>query len=256
MLRITHRQRQGFDQQSRERFVTEMVDHLGPRSPLHLKVLGDEGLRRAIRFGIDRAAARGYTQRGPVRLWLELMLLFGGRFDEDPLVPAEVRPLLTCRDPDRQLPISRDLQAEACLWIRRIAGPGNAHTRQALARVHELVERNWAPRPDDLVEQLLGAIGWAHPHQFELLGAEPHRRLIEGALEQARALGIGTLQGQTLFPVLAFLVGAGFARDPLYPWISATLADAEASNPDERAARLDRRARTYLRHVITNLKIA
>lgn len=233
-----------------------MAVHLGPRSPLQLQVLGEEGVRRFIRFGIDRAAAHGYTCRGPVRLWLELMLLFGGRFDDDPLVPPQLHRLLDCSDPDRQIPQAQALHAEACQWLHQVGGPDHAHTRQALARVHELSSQAWTPRPADLNVQVLHLVGWIHPRQLELLGIDAHRRAIDDALAQARERGITTPQGQALFPVLACLVGAGFAHDPLYPWITETLNDPAVPDPDERAARLERRVRTYLSQVVAKLGIA
>ena len=56
-------------------------------SPPLFKAVGEEQMRKAIRFGIGRADSYGFTFRGPVRLYLELMLLFGSHFDTDPQYP-------------------------------------------------------------------------------------------------------------------------------------------------------------------------
>ena len=50
-------------------------------------VLGKEGLVGVIRGGIKRAAKHGFTFTGPMRLFLELCLLFGSGFDEDVQYP-------------------------------------------------------------------------------------------------------------------------------------------------------------------------
>lgn len=49
--------------------------------------VGDEQMLKAVRFGITQARNHGFTFRGPVQLYLELMLLFGSYFDTDPQYP-------------------------------------------------------------------------------------------------------------------------------------------------------------------------
>jgi hypothetical protein len=68
-------------------FEDEMVGHLAAFSPPLFRAVKEPQLREAIRFGTARAAAYGITFRGPVRLYLELMLLFGSHFDTDPQYP-------------------------------------------------------------------------------------------------------------------------------------------------------------------------
>jgi hypothetical protein len=52
--------------------------------------------------------------------------------------------------------------------------------------------------------------------------------------------------------VLMHAFGHGCFSDPLYPWIARTLQDARADDPQSRAARLEKRAKTWLRHVLQN----
>jgi hypothetical protein len=51
---------------------------------------------------------------------------------------------------------------------------------------------------------------------------------------------------------LMFAFGHGCTRDPLYPWISHTLADEKIVSPAARAERLEKKARTWLDHVIAS----
>ena len=255
MLVISRAQQEVFRSVARTAFEADMVEHLRTRSVFHAQALGDARLKAAVRFGIDRAAARGYSLRGPVRLWLELMFLFGGYFDEDPLLPAAAAPVITCDDPDRQMQLAERLHAVACDVLARTSGPDNVHNRAALGRLKSLVSGEWVTQREGLEEQVFSTFALAHPQKIEVLGEGPHRRLIAIAIRQAERRGITTPAGIALFPVLAFIVGSGFARDPLYPWISRTLDSPRPMTPDERAARLERRARTYLRHVLENLRI-
>ena len=48
-------------------------------------------MRREIRFGLERAGSYGFTIRGPVRFYIELMVRLGCDFDTDPPYPGRPR---------------------------------------------------------------------------------------------------------------------------------------------------------------------
>ena len=48
--------------------------------------------------------------------------------------------------------------------------------------------------------------------------------------------------------MLAF--GHGCGADPLYPWIAGTLKDEAITDPETKAKRLERKALTWLEHVL------
>ena len=90
MLAIRPEQMKVFEDVAMRRFEDEMVEHVKSnaiRARL-CKVLGDEQLRVAIRQTITRAGKFGFTNRGPIRLYIELAFLFGSDFDTDPQYPA------------------------------------------------------------------------------------------------------------------------------------------------------------------------
>ena len=51
---------------------------------------------------------------------------------------------------------------------------------------------------------------------------------------------------------LMFAFGHGCANDPLYPWIANTLRDERIADSAARADRLERKALTWLNHVLAN----
>ena len=50
--------------------------------------------------------------------------------------------------------------------------------------------------------------------------------------------------------VLKFAFGHACTNDPLYPWILRTLKDQRIVTPAARASRLERKAITWLEHVV------
>ena len=101
MLVIREAQMEAFKEATRRTFEDEMVAHLAEFSPPLFKAIGEEQMRKAVHFGIGRADSHGFTFRGPTRLYLELMLLFGSYFDTDPQYPWAAE-ILSNRDPDSQ----------------------------------------------------------------------------------------------------------------------------------------------------------
>jgi hypothetical protein len=84
---IRREQMQALGQAALRAFEDEMVVHLADFSPPLFRAVKEDQLRIAIRLGIARAGEYGITFRGPIRLYLELMLLFGSHFDTDPQYP-------------------------------------------------------------------------------------------------------------------------------------------------------------------------
>ena len=86
-ITFSDRQMDAFALSIRQRFEKEMVDHLHTFAPPRCELAGLEAVTQLVSLGIDRAHAWGFTKRGPVRLYLEMLMLFGWGFDEDPLFP-------------------------------------------------------------------------------------------------------------------------------------------------------------------------
>jgi hypothetical protein len=80
-MRIRKKQMDALGAAVERRFEDEMIAHLDAFSPPLFKATGEEQMRQVIRLGISKAAAYGFENRGPVRLYLEMMLLFGSHFD-------------------------------------------------------------------------------------------------------------------------------------------------------------------------------
>src|SRR5215469_1145632 len=111
-----------FRRAARRAFEDEMVTHLTEFSPPLIKTLGEEQLRNAIDFGIVRAASHGLTYRGPVRLYLELMLLFGSYFDDDPQYPWAGE-ILSSHDAASQMERADRLYQRTIEYRKITAGP-------------------------------------------------------------------------------------------------------------------------------------
>jgi hypothetical protein len=228
-----------------EHFEDEMVVHLRGFVPRHAEVIGEDWLRRSIRFGVERAAGHGVTNPGLLRFYVELMFLFGGRFDEDPLFPWAGEIL---RDPrfadevsriDRLYQATRDYLVATDRWGRSLAIP-------MLRRIKQLRIEDISPDHPGFERRLIDALASIDPQRCAYLGDPPLDALARRAPEVAARHGLSAQPGVVVAAGLMFFVGHGFAEDPTFPWIEDTLHHPAIKDPETRARRLQKRMEIYV----------
>lgn len=245
MLKIRAEQVSALDQAIARSFEDDMARHLRRFVPPLAEVVGESGLRRAIRWGIERAERHGFTYRGPVRLYIELMALLGGQFDIDPLLPWAGEILRDPETPD-QMDRGDDLHERATAHLGEVQGLDDQHLNAALDALHGARFEDYPASREGYESLVLGGLKAIHPRKCEAAGDPALRALIRRGVELARGHGPVSDQGAALFIVLPFMLGHGFASDPFYPWIAETLADPRIGDPPRRVERLHARARAYL----------
>jgi hypothetical protein len=248
MLVIRQEQMEDFNQVARARFEDEMVAHSKDFSPRLCEVIGEEQLRVALRSAIQRAEAYRFTNRGPIRLFIELMFLFGSAFDTDPQYPWAAEIL---RASDDQMQRAERLYEKTLDYQEKVSGPDAVNTRKALEGLLTLAEQQALPFSDkDFTPGILREMSRIFPQKAAYIGEERLREVVqEGRAEAKKCLFI-TVRGEGLMIVLMFAFGHGCTDDPLYPWITRTLSDKRITSAPARAGRLERKARIWLSRVL------
>lgn len=249
MLVIRREQMEVFRQAIRTAFENEMVGHSKAFSPRLCEVLGEEQLRVALCRVMDRADGYGLTNRGPVRLFIELMFLFGSAFDTDPQYPWAAQILHAADD---QMQRAERLYENTLEYQDKVSGPNAANTRKALKDLAVLARQPFPFASHDFVASMLQAMTRVFPQKAAYIGAEGLQALIREGSTEARRYGFLTVRGEALLVALMFAFGHGCTDDPLYPWIARTLQDDKITDPVARAERLARKAVTWLEHVVAS----
>lgn len=68
-----------------ESYIDEIAEHCGVIFPRLIPLYRKEDFCSHIQQGITLAKKAGYTQRGPVRLYIDMMIILGANFERDPL---------------------------------------------------------------------------------------------------------------------------------------------------------------------------
>lgn len=252
MLQLREEQYQSLEDAARSRFKGEMLAHLSAFSPPLAKTLGDEGLLRVIDLGLDRSAGYGFTLRGPVRLYLELMLLFGSHFDTDPQYPW-CRRILSDPFGGTETTKADHLYREVVIYRQAVAGPNDRFTIAALRDLDSLCAAPLAVRSDQFEADLHALIAAVYPQKASFIGDDGLGRLIDLGVDSARRMDFTSTRARALFVILMFAFGHGCLDDPLYPWIHRTVQDPRIVDSAARAKRLETKARTWLGQVLDHL---
>lgn len=249
MIIINEKQMAGFKAAALTNFESEMVTHCSEFSPRLYTVLGEAQVRSVVHQALERAALYGFTHKGPVRLFIDMTLLFGSDFDTDPQYPwAQMVLIETGSIP--QMKRAEHLHKKAADYIEKVNGADDIYTFQALERIAAMTRNTAEFSSDAFVPQMREQVAQLYPEKAAYLGDTALERLCHNGMERAKDYGMTTGHSFAVMSTLMLAFGHGCADDPLYPWIMRTLNDKRIADPMSRAKRLEKKATTWLMRVI------
>lgn len=249
MLIIRKDQLEAFREAATRQFEQEMLIHLQAFSPPLFKAVGNEQMLSVIRLGIKRAQGYGFNLFGPVRLYLDLMLLFGSYFDSDPQYPWAAEILVRSNE-ENQMQQAEQLHVQTMDYRAKVSGPEDIYTLMALRKISEFARLNSAFPNDNLADYLRVELVKLYPQKALYIGPSASQLLINKALAGAQQQRFTSVRSVVLVTLLMSAFGHGCGIDPLYPWIGKTLNHPGIDNPDERATHLEKKAMIWLDHVL------
>ena len=251
MLVMRKEQMAALKQLAQHGFEAEMLDHLAGFSPRLFKLAGKEAMQRAISFGIERAKSYGFDLRGPVRLYLELMVLFGSHFDTDPQYPWAAEILADAKSasvPQAQRAERLYMKAVECRQM--IAGPNEAYVLKASRKIAQIIRHSPELPPDDFTSEMLRLAKSVHPEKADYVGDGVLETLIRKGMDAARTQGLSNARGASLLFMLLLAFGHGCDADPFYPWIRRSRENGVAEEPETMEIRLKTTALSWLDYLL------
>jgi hypothetical protein len=245
MLKIRPDQMKVFEEAALRRFEEEMVAHLRQLAPQHCNAVGEEGLFQVVRTGFQRANNYGLTNRGPVRFYLDLMMMLGSDFDTDPQYPWAAVLLKDSAVPD-QMDRAELLYEKAMDYSAKVFGQGYEQEKAAVRRASLVKYEDLPSFTQDSVGELVKYFEKVFPEKVSYLGEPPMSALAARAKTLSEQHRLAPERGPIVLAGLMFAFGHGVTIDPQFPWVSATLVK-DTQDAATRTERLFRRALTYQR---------
>ena len=251
-MQIRREQLEALENAAARRFESEIVEHVREFAPRLFSILGEPAVRAFARNGIVRAAKYGFSQRGPAKLYVEMMLSFGTEFDSDPQLPWASQ-VLSDQAPMEPMLRAELLYREMLKYVHRVAGPGNQFALEALKRFQRSRPEDLEAAPGEFTGKMVRAFAALYPEKAQYAGEPVLRQLVTTATARAVAAGVTAERGRAVIAGLMFGFGHGILDDPLYPWVAATLNEPPADDGNVRALRLYEKARLYADHMLKNM---
>ena len=254
MLVIREEQVSSLQQAGLNNFENDLIEYFSIEfAPKHCEVIGNERVRKVIRRGIKKAQNYGFSSRGPIRFYLELMFMFGGRFDTDPQYDWVTKILVDSETNDEMKRIKR-LYTDVLAYLDKVPGSNRENAIAAFQKIHAMDFDNAVDENREMEAQVKELLKRIYPQKYEFIGKEKIVRVIERGKYTADRFQIVSKPGRMLFIALGFAIGHGFADDLLFPWINSTLTDKNFKEPDERIERLKKKVKIFVSKVLKNLE--
>jgi len=206
-------------------------------------------MRDVILCGMNRAESYGLTFRGPVRLYLELTLLFGSSCDADCQYPWAAE-ILANHEVGPQMQRAHWLYERSMDYRKNVAGPDDAYSIVALRRIASLARHPPNLSASSFVQDMLSFIEYCYPEKAAYVGNRGFETLIHQGMDKTKRRGLLSVRGTALVVVLMVAFGCDCDADPLYPWIGKTLNDDSTADTEVSALRLEKEALTWLDHAL------
>jgi hypothetical protein len=246
MLVIRQSQLKALGSVSRSEFEIQLVRHFVRFYPRECRLAGNSQVQKLAGMGIERAFRHGYLSQREASLYVNLMIILGCDFDRDPQIPWAARQIDDERIRGRFRRIQRVHQS-AIRYLEQTVGDNNRHIARAMIRLRDY-RLDEAPNSSGsrLATDLATLLARFYPEKSSYQGEEAMRQIITHAAASAGTFGIASGRGHTVYTTLAFMLGSGFASDPLYPWAGRALLDDRFPDESARVDELHREAISYL----------
>jgi hypothetical protein len=250
---IRPEQMKALEQGSLRAFEDRTFEHVSRLFPQFIKLCGESCVRDAIQHGWRRARTFGVTSERGVWEFIDVSLMLGAGFDDDPRFPwAPI--ILHDADTGERERMER-LLAEAMAYVEATRTDFPAWGGDA-RRLSNGIRKLRAESSEHLVTsttpgfkaRLRAFYAELLPARYKHAGDDVLEEVLETGIHHARRYGLSTERGTATYTTLAFLLGAGFTKDPVHPW--ATAAVAAQVDANEKADLLFDSAWAELRKVL------
>lgn len=244
MIIIRKKQMGVFEEFALTGFEQELVEHLKLFEPELCKAAGDEGVRKTVQLCIERAKGYGFTKRGSICFYLELMSVLGIDFDTDPQLYWAYETLgdESLGDENSRTNLLYDRMT---IFMDEVIGEDKKHLISALKKLNSLDLEEQAANTTLTTETIIELMASIYPEKVDFVGHEKLSELISLSSSEATDFSLPSPGGTITLASLKLALGHGICRDPLYPWISATLEDHRIKNGDGKLRRLLKKIRVY-----------
>lgn len=201
-----------------ENYIGELLVHCDECYPHLRKTMGEEKLRLALRDGVEKAEQNGFTQRGPVQFYIDMLVSFGAGFETDPQYPwihlslEESKELSQIERTSKLYHLTKD-------YFEHILGGQSQYFFNAAEKAHKLKLEELEIYKTGFTSYMHKLLKEYYPQKYESSGEEAMTALItQGEKKAEMDYGFTQARPAAIIVALMFLMGHEFDHDPFFEW--------------------------------------
>lgn len=249
ILTLTQLQTDALEQQQKQLLWYEIRDDFYHRFPRKTRSLGKQNVNAFIDLIIKKTSEYQLTRRDQVKQYLELALILGSHFDDDPLLKKWIQePIKKAYKSSSSLIQLKDTLAEP---MRNSMGDEMSVYRQRLISIMQKNICHLATITN--VEHIIPFVKSLYPERCAELPVEAIPHLYEKSLPFYLKQGFYSYKSHSLLLSIQLFLGYGVFSDPLYPWVIKLTSYDSTISDEQRINTLIFYAKKRIRKEIINL---
>jgi hypothetical protein len=252
MLTIRKEQVKVFKEQKLQDFIDEMTRHIQEFTPQQFKITGEANIRKVIKLGILRAENYGFTYRGPVQFYIELMFMLGSDFDTDPQYNWISEILKSDNNVD-QMERADYLHEKVLDYVNKVIGPKNKYEIDALLKFTKLQFEDFKKLNSENPHEILEQLKKIYPEKANLVGESCLLKLHSQSVATARMNGNSDNGGIAVSFFLMFAFGHGCFTDLQYSWLSSIRKNSSVLFPNDINQKLFTKMMIYFEKALNSI---
>ncbi len=253
MIILRNEQLKVFQRYALNQYENKLVEHIKNFVPKSYKIIGEVAIRKIITTGMEQAGKYGFTYKGPIRYYLDLMFLFGSYFDTDPQY-AWFQKILSNSEITDQMKKVDLLYENTIEYINDVIGPDCTFEKEALKKSLQINLNDLPSNHDNYLNSVFQYLEHLYPRKFEYIGESALKPLIASGNRYANIYGINNLRGISLLISYMFAFGHRCFDDIQYPWIYSTLHDRNKIDQGNLIRKLHSKIINYFKHIVDDNK--
>lgn len=230
-------------------FEAEALEHIRQAYPAAVQGVEEARLKQLISNGAERAEKHGFKARGPVRMFLDFLVILGHEFDQDPVL-FWVSDILNDREGLDEMTQAARLHLHVTTYLDLVYGPKGEHVAKGLEHIARAPTEELTAVGRSYESSAIPWLQALHPRKCAFAGAAALTQLMQTAQQASTRCGLPAPEGPPLLLGLMFAFGAGVLTDPLFPWVASSLEPG--GDAKMRLERLTVRTQTYMRQALEN----
>lgn len=189
-----------------EKYIDEIMDHWESNFPGFILLQKDKDIKSYINQGISIAKKYGYTQRGSVRLYIDMMIMFGVNFERDPLFQWLI-------EKEKSSQIERSVKSHMLLtgYFEKVYGDNGCFFKESINNFKEFSEKYLPVKIDITNKELHEMLKYIYPQRYDFVGTDAIDNLI--FLSESKKYKLKHSRHRSYLVIIMFLFGCSFEQD-------------------------------------------